>query len=213
MSEGPITPQSQEPDFKGEEPETDTSVNRPATENIELQQKATTSEIGKSPKISQALLVLEDGLERLQKSGLEPPGSMNRRIELIRDLLADGSSTNSSGTKVGEASTKVGEASTKVGEASTKVEEAGEGMICQVRRLTMDEWKKGEIYPKDGSRYVINAYYRTPSVAGNDHGKGAMTGVSNRQERPERVTIPSNILRYELEMITDITLDDEELLM
>ncbi|KAM0191651.1 hypothetical protein ACHAPI_008702 [Fusarium lateritium] len=86
-------------------------------------------------------------------------------------------------------------------------------MICQVRRLTMDEWKKGEIYPKDGSRYVINAYYRTPSVAGNDHGKGAMTGVSNRQERPERVTIPSNILRYELEMITDITLDDEELLI
>jgi hypothetical protein len=77
----------------------------------------------------------------------------------------------------------------------------------------MDQWKKGEIDSEDGPQYVISAYYRTPSMAGNKHGDGAMSSVTDRQERPERVAIPSKILCHELGRIADIGLENRDPVM
>lgn len=73
----------------------------------------------------------------------------------------------------------------------------------------MDQWKKGEIDFEDEPNYVINAYYHTTSMAGNNHGNGVMSGVTDRQERPERITIPCKVLCHELEMIADISLENQ----
>ncbi|KAI6767674.1 hypothetical protein HG530_005683 [Fusarium avenaceum] len=191
MSDGLLTPLSHESSSKTEQLAADTTLDRSTTENPDLPRKPTAN----GSKLSQALQVLEDGLEQLRKHSTKPSENINRRIELIQDLMA-------------EANPKDG-AESRATSITTSIKKHSEEAICQVRRLTMDQWKKGQVEP----RYVINAYYRTPSMATHNHVNGPVSGFTDHQERPERVAIPSRILCYELERIADISLESQSLVI
>ncbi|KAF7537883.1 hypothetical protein G7Z17_g12767 [Cylindrodendrum hubeiense] len=91
----------------------------------------------------------------------------------------------------------------RLGDGKTTEKDDPEKVVCQVRRSGLDEWKK----PQDDKQYVISAYYRSPAIFETaQEGKRPATGNADRQERPHRVKLGSDVLTYELENITNVTI-------
>lgn len=86
MSDGLLTPPSHEFNSKAEQDATDTHLERPTTEGVELPKKPTETKPGVGSGLPQALQVIEDGLELLRKHSTE---NINRRIQLIQGLMAE----------------------------------------------------------------------------------------------------------------------------
>lgn len=86
MSDGLFTPPSHESNSKAEQHATDTHLEHPTTDGVDLPKKPAETKPGIGSGLPQALQVIEDGLELLRKHSTE---NINRRIELIRGLMAE----------------------------------------------------------------------------------------------------------------------------
>ena len=76
-------------------------------------------------------------------------------------------------------------------------------LTCQVKNLSMDQWKK--VSPDGDS--VIVAYYRNPPTFENTNSaKDTVSTIRERQERPQRVVVYSDSLIDEIEETTDLTI-------
>lgn len=74
-------------------------------------------------------------------------------------------------------------------------------LIYEVKKYTMDEWKKMK---NEEKRPLISAYYRSIPQNPGHLSKGPISSSKERHERPQRVKIASNGLLDELEDITDV---------
>lgn len=91
MSDGLLTPPSHESNSKSEQHATDTHLERPITDGVDLPRKSAETKPGIGSGLPQALQLIEDGLELLRKHS---PENINRRIELILDLVAEVNQTD-----------------------------------------------------------------------------------------------------------------------
>ncbi|RYP03158.1 hypothetical protein DL764_005340 [Monosporascus ibericus] len=86
--------------------------------------------------------------------------------------------------------------------------EAGDGKdewMCEVSKLTMDDWQKSSWNGDNSLQPVIQAYYRSvaPADQSTEHGPGL---GQSRSECPQRVVINSQVLKSELEEISELNL-------
>lgn len=93
------------------------------------------------------------------------------------------------------------EAETTEGEETPSDEDDEPDLVYEVKKYTMDEWKKMK---NEEKRPLISAYYRSIPLNPGHLSKGPISSSKERHERPQRVKIASNGLLDELEDITDV---------
>ncbi|KAF5026362.1 hypothetical protein F66182_1570 [Fusarium sp. NRRL 66182] len=147
-----------------------------------------------------AIQALEGEVQGLRKLLSDPiTAQLDRRIELIHALVKEASQKPPENETAGGVSNEELEKQSD-GEESDEDEE---DMICEVKRVGMEEWSTEQSAP----RHVIAAHYLPPSVIDvAREGKGVAKGGTERQERPHRVELASEVLVNELEDIADISL-------
>lgn len=80
-------------------------------------------------------------------------------------------------------------------------EEAGDiEPLCEVSKLTMDDWQKRHLQPNE-PKPIIRAYYRSVPLADRSAEQDG-SSISSRYMSPQRVAIDSHALRDELEEIS-----------
>ena len=79
--------------------------------------------------------------------------------------------------------------------------------LCEVARFSMDDWQKGYYDPVDSNapRHVVKAYYRSAAPA-EEGGELSMSSSLRRSKCPQRVIINSQLLKSELEEVSELNM-------
>ena len=88
-----------------------------------------------------------------------------------------------------------------------KPDDENDEWLCEVAKFTMDDWQKDYYDPLDSNapRYVVKAYYRSAAPA-DDNVEHCQSSSLRRAKCPQRVIINSQLLKSELEEVSELNM-------
>ncbi|EWG54806.1 hypothetical protein FVEG_12918 [Fusarium verticillioides 7600] len=181
------------------------SVKDPQAQNAETEEPvAAASHSDPRKKILLAVQVLEDEVKELNNL-LSDSVTMNldRRLKLIKGLMEE---TNQKVGQIDDDRAQPKSKPQKDDPAMVKADQQDDELVCSVKRCSMASWSKEQPKPE----HVIAAHYLSPAMINTtSEVRVAGKGNTDRQERPQRVELASDVLIHELEDIAGIDLETQ----
>ncbi|CCT75384.1 related to TOB3 (member of AAA-ATPase family) [Fusarium fujikuroi IMI 58289] len=180
------------------------SVKDSQAQNAETEEPVAASDSDLRKKVLLAVHVLEDEVKELH-SLLSDSVTMNldEHLKLIKGLVKE---TNQKVGQIDDDGDQTKSKPQKENPAVVKADQQDDELVCSVKRCSMASWSKEQPKPE----HVIAAHYISPVMINTtSEVRGAGKGNTDRQERPQRVELASDVLIHELEDIAGIDLETQ----
>ncbi|KAG7434502.1 ATPase family AAA domain-containing protein 3B [Fusarium oxysporum f. sp. raphani] len=173
-------------------------------QNAETEEPVAASNSVRRKKILLAVQILEDEVKELHNLLSDSvTTNLDRRLKLIKGLVEE---TNQNVGQIDDDGDQAKSKPQKENPAVVKSDQQDDELVCSVKRCSMASWPKEQPKP----RHVIAAHYLSPVLINTtSEVRGAGKGNTDRQERPQRVELASDVLVHELEDIAGIDLETQ----